>query len=91
MIQATACASVFVRAIEEHVLRAQYCFCTRLTPGAVVKWSVRLKRLPFDVVVKTFCNFLSREKVTEAAVVNGAANPSPTPVLIALNIFNMLN
>ncbi len=27
---------------------------------------------------------------TEAAVVNGVANPSPAPALIALNIFNAL-
>ncbi len=34
-------------------------------------------------------HFLSREIVTETAVVS--AKPSPAPVLIALNIFNVLN
>ncbi len=32
----------------------------------------------------------SRKKETEAAVVNGVANPSPAPALIALNIYNPL-
>ncbi len=36
-------------------------------------------------------HFLSREKVTETAVVNEVANLSPAPALIALNIFNALN
>ncbi len=37
-------------------------------------------------------HFLSREKVTETAVVvSGVANPSSAPVLIELNIFNTLN
>ncbi len=36
-------------------------------------------------------NFLSREKVTETAVLNGVANPSSAPALIVLNIFNALN
>ncbi len=36
-------------------------------------------------------HFLSREKVTETAVVSGVANPSSAPVLITLNIFNELN
>ncbi len=31
--------------------------------------------------------FLSREIVTETAIVSGVANPSFTPALIALNIF----
>ncbi len=31
-----------------------------------------------------------QEKETEAAVVNGVANTSPAPVLIALNILNAL-
>ncbi len=33
--------------------------------------------------------FLSRIE-TEAAIVNGVANPSSTPVLTALNIFNIV-
>ncbi len=36
-------------------------------------------------------HFLSRENVTETAAVNGVANPSSAPALIALNIFNALN
>ncbi len=36
-------------------------------------------------------HFLSREIVTETAVVSAVANPSPAPALIALNIFNVLN
>ncbi len=36
-------------------------------------------------------HFLSREIVTEAAVVSAVVNPSPAPALIALNIFNALN
>ncbi len=36
-------------------------------------------------------HFLSKEKVTETAVLSGVANPSPTPALITLNIFNALN
>ncbi len=36
-------------------------------------------------------HLLSREKVTETAVVNEVANPSPVPALIALNICNALN
>ncbi len=36
-------------------------------------------------------HFLSSEIVTETAVVSVVANPSPGPVLIALNIFYALN
>ncbi len=36
-------------------------------------------------------HFLSREIVTETAVVSAEANPSSAPALIALNIFNALN
>ncbi len=36
-------------------------------------------------------HFLSREKVTETAVVSGVANLSSAPALIALNIFYALN
>uniref|UniRef100_A0A672RPT5 protein-tyrosine-phosphatase n=1 Tax=Sinocyclocheilus grahami TaxID=75366 RepID=A0A672RPT5_SINGR len=46
--------------------------------GIFIYWS-----LPFSVVLH-----FSREKVTEAAVVSGVANPSPASALIALNIFN---
>ncbi len=35
-------------------------------------------------------HFLSREKVTETAVLSGVAKPSSAPALIALNIFNAL-
>ncbi len=45
MIQATTRAGVFVRAIE-HAL-------VWLAPGAGVKWSARLKRLRFDLLIKT--------------------------------------
>ncbi len=34
--------------------------------------------------------FLFKKKETEAAVVNGVANASPAPALIALNIFKAL-
>ncbi len=30
-----------------------------LAPAAEEKWSARLKRLPFDVIVKTFCNWIN--------------------------------
>ncbi len=60
---------------EESALRAQYLFCARLTRawcGGEVR--ARLKRLPFDVVTKTFCiwknSILFKKKETEAAVVN---------------------
>ncbi len=43
-------AGAFVRVIEEHVLLIW------LVHGAEVKWSAHLKRLRFDVIVKTFCN-----------------------------------
>ncbi len=33
-------------------------------------------------------SILSRKKETEAAVVSGVANPSSTPALTVLNIFN---
>ncbi len=36
-------------------------------------------------------HFLSREIVTETAVVSAVAYPSLAPALIALNIFNALN
>ncbi len=51
-IQATARAGAFVRAFEEHSTDSML---TWLTPGAEVKCSAHLKRLWFDVIVKTFC------------------------------------
>ncbi len=57
-------------------------------------FEVRLNRLPFDVVIKTFCiqinEILFKKKQMAAAVVNRVANPSPAPALIAFNIFNKL-
>ncbi len=84
MIQATARAGAFVRAIEEHALRAQYRFRTRLTRAW--RWSeagARLKRLRFDVIVKTFCDWINallvKKKQTEVAVMSGVANPRLRP------------
>ncbi len=51
-----------------------------LAPGAEAKWSVRLKSLLFDVLIKTFCIKINainvKKKETEAAVVSGVANLS---------------
>ncbi len=58
MIKAT-----FVRASQEHALRAQDRFRTRLSRAW--RWSeveargTRLKRLQFDVVIKTFCDWIN--------------------------------
>ncbi len=51
MIKATASASAFVLAIEEHALRVQ--FLRSFDSRQKWSWSAGLKRLPFDVVVKT--------------------------------------
>ncbi len=59
MIKATARTGTFVRATE-HALRAQYRFRARLTHAC--RWSkdqTCLKRLPFDVVIKTFCGWIN--------------------------------
>ncbi len=77
MIQATVRAGAFVRAIEEHALRAQYRFRTRLSRAW--RWSeagARLKRLRFDVIAKTFCDWINK---TEVAVMSGVANPRLRP------------
>ncbi len=95
-MKATVLAGAFVRASEERT-PSTVLFSTLvcLAPAAEVKWSTRLKRLLFDVLVKTLINalhkFLARKKETEAAVVSGEANTSPAPALTALNIFNALN
>ncbi len=57
-------------------------FVSRLAAWSEVEArDVRLKRLQFDVVVKTFCDginaLLVKKKETEVAAVIGMANPSP--------------
>ncbi len=85
MIKATACAGAFV-----HALRAQDRFWSEVEAR-----EAHLKRLQFDVVVKTFCDWINallvKKKETEVAAVSGVANPSPTPALTALNNVNALN
>ncbi len=56
---------------------------------------MRLKRLQFDVVVKTCHDWINallvKKKWTEVEAMSGVANPSPAPVLTAFNNFDALN
>ncbi len=60
MIQATVCAGTFVRAIDSTV---QFPCSFEFAPAAEVKWSTRLKCLPFDVIVKTFFDWINARLV----------------------------
>ncbi len=98
MIQATARAGAFVcaRACATSTGPFPRSFVSRLAAWSEVEArDVRLKRLQFDVVVKTFCDginaLLVKKKETEVAAVIGMANPSPAPAITALNNFNALN
>ncbi len=70
--------------MQEHALRAQDHFRARLSRAW--RWSeveardARLKRLQFDVVVKTFCDWM-----------NAFFVPTPAPSLTAFNNFKALN
>ncbi len=72
-----------------HLITCNVSALVWIAPCAEAKWSVHLKSLPFDVVVKIFCVYINailvKKKEMEAAVVSRVANPSPAP---ALNIFN---
>ncbi len=64
-----------------------YHFYARLTRAwhwsEVEARDARLKRLQFDVVIKTFCDwinaFLVKKKETEVAAMSGVANPRLRP------------
>ncbi len=95
MIQATVRATIFVRAIEEHVLRAQY--NGRQDRKIHFYWHMAWQYLIWpqftDVLLKllvTCTVFILKKKETEAAIVSGVAKPSPAPELTALNIFNAI-
>ncbi len=82
-----------MHAVGERALPFPRSFDSRLELKSI--WSVCLKSLLFDVVIKTFCVQINdgccHEKKRQAAVVNGVANRSPAPALTALNTFNALN
>ncbi len=66
-----------------------------LAPGAEAKLERASETSPVwcghkDVLHLNKRNPFQEKKETEAAVVNGVANPSPAPALIVLNIFNAL-
>ncbi len=94
-IQATARAGAIVRAMEEHALRAQYSFRTRLirvccwSEAGTHVWNILIR---FDVVCDWINALLVKKKGTEVAVMSGVANPiGSAPALTALNNFNPLN
>ncbi len=82
MIQATARASTFVRVFKERALRAQYLsVLVWLAPGAEATLERASETSPVWCGHKDVLHLNKRnpfqEKETEAADVNGVANPSP--------------
>ncbi len=65
-----------------------------LAPGAEATLEARLKCLPFDVVIKTFCIWINailfKKKETRQQLWMGWPTTSPAPALTALNIFKAL-
>ncbi len=66
LIQATACAGAFVRATEDHaqlkITRCEYSTVFRARLTHVWRWSEAgacVKHLRFDVVLKTFCDWIN--------------------------------
>ncbi len=95
MIQAKArrhlCACIW-RALYEHSIFSALVW---LAPDAEATLERKSETSPVwcghkDVLHLNKCNPFQEKKETEAAVVNGVANPCPAPALKALNIFNTL-
>ncbi len=82
MIKATACAGAFLR-VGAHATSTgpfPHSFVLHLRWSEVEARDACLKRLQFDVVVKTFCDWM-----------NAFFVPTPAPSLTAFNNFNALN
>ncbi len=89
MIKSAARAGAFVRARAHATSTGPFSCSFDLRWSEVEARDACLKHLQFDVVVKTFRDWINallvKKKETEVAAVSRVANPSPAPALTALN------